>query len=356
MVIGPRFRYLYGVLPALAPLYKPMGKPLAGEWLAAHEEPGQSFGAWCAMPPVLARPPRRVLYIMPLGFAAAAPAVRAILDATTEFLAAFFQLPVVVLPEVSLDLIPAEARRLHPVSHHPQLLSSHILQAVMAPRLPPDAAAMLCLTSQDLFPRPGWNFVFGQALLRKRVGVWSIYRNGDPAADFRRVLWRTLKTAAHETCHMFSIRHCTAYECLMSGANSQDERERRPLEPCPADTAKLLRATCVLDPRPRYAQLLAFAERHGFEREATLYRASLAALEPVMVEAAVAAAAEGAAAPRGSGGGGGGGRGGRGGGGRGGGGGGVRGGRGGRGGGRGGRIVEVGVPVFGGGLLGAFGL
>jgi len=301
--IGPRFQYLSGVPVALEPLYMRMGKPAPGDWLANHDEPGQTLAQWCAMPPVLARPPRRLLYLLPMGFADAAPPMRAILAATTEFLTAFFQLPVIMLPEVPASLVPDAARRPHPVTRHLQLQTTYILNDIMVPRLPDDAAAMLCLTAHDLFPRPGWNFVFGQALLRKRVGVWSVYRNGDPGVEFGRVLWRTLKTAAHETCHMFSIRHCTAYECLMSGANSDAERERRPLEPCPVDTAKLLRATCVMDPRPRYAQLLQFAIKYGFEREAALYRASLAALEPVVTTALLAAAAGGGGGRGGGGGG-----------------------------------------------------
>ena len=35
----------------------------------------------------------------------------------------------------------------------------------------------------------------------------------------------------HETGHMFSMRHCTKYECLMSGTNHMGETDRRPLEP-----------------------------------------------------------------------------------------------------------------------------
>ena len=39
---------------------------------------------------------------------------------------------------------------------------------------------MLAITAFDLWPGPGWNFVFGQASLTERVGVWSMARNGDP--------------------------------------------------------------------------------------------------------------------------------------------------------------------------------
>ena len=48
------------------------------------------------------------------------------------------------------------------------------------PRRPEDAVAVLGLTTSDLWPGEGWNFVFGQASLRDRIGVWSLYRFGDP--------------------------------------------------------------------------------------------------------------------------------------------------------------------------------
>ena len=55
--------------------------------------------------------------------------------------------------------------------------------ALMARRTPGDAA-VLGITALDLWPGPGWNFVFGQVSLRERVGVWSMARNGDPDESF----------------------------------------------------------------------------------------------------------------------------------------------------------------------------
>ena len=52
-------------------------------------------------------------------------------------------------------------------------------------------------------------------------------------------LKRTLKVAAHETGHMFSMRHCTKFECVMSGTNHLAETDRRPIDACPECTAKI---------------------------------------------------------------------------------------------------------------------
>src|SRR5207302_2667502 len=108
---------------------------------------------------------------------------------------------------------------------------------------PDDALAYLALTASDLWPGEGWNFVFGQANLRQRLGVWSLYRNGDPGADaasYRRCLRRTLATATHEMGHVLTLKHCTAFSCLMNGSNHQEERDSRPLHPCPVCQHKLL--------------------------------------------------------------------------------------------------------------------
>jgi len=54
----------------------------------------------------------------------------------------------------------------------------------------------IAFTASDLWPGPGWNFVFGLASLRERVGVWSIHRFGNPSkgqAAFTQTLLRTLQ-------------------------------------------------------------------------------------------------------------------------------------------------------------------
>jgi archaemetzincin len=156
-----------------------------------------------------------------------------------------------------------------------------VLNSVLRPRLPANACAYIALTTSDLWPGEGWNFVFGQASLRQRVGVWSIARNGDPHADdaaFRLCLLRTLKTASHETGHMFSMAHCTFYECNMCGSNNRGEADRHPLTLCPHCLAKLCHATGA-DPLRRFQELIAFARREGLKPEQEFYEKSLAALQ-----------------------------------------------------------------------------
>jgi archaemetzincin len=152
---------------------------------------------------------------------------------------------------------------------------------VLRPKLPPDAAALIGFTSSDLFPDETLNFVFGQASLSERVGVWSLYRLGRPEANadsFKLVLLRTLKIAAHETGHMFSLAHCTKYECVMNGTNSLNESDRRPLDACAECMAKLCWAAGA-DPRERYARLAAFCAEHDLPYERRFFEDAARALK-----------------------------------------------------------------------------
>ena len=156
-----------------------------------------------------------------------------------------------------------------------------MLDEVLKPRLPKNAVALIAFTNADLWPGEGWNYVFGQASLGDRVGVWSINRYGNPASDdeaFRRCLLRTLKTATHETGHMFSMAHCTLYQCNMCGSNHLPEADRRPLELCPHCLAKLCYATGA-DPLKRFQGLIAFFKAHGLKAEQEFCEKSLAAMK-----------------------------------------------------------------------------
>jgi archaemetzincin len=273
---------LKGVMKRLEPLHTRPVAPRPGDWLAEHDEPGQSFDDYLAAKPVVPDAPggqRRTLYVQPLG--ALSTKERTIVELSADYLERVFGLPVTMAQELPLSLVPPSARRVHPEWRSRQILTSYVLESILKPRLPDDAAAYISFTASDLWPGEGWNFVFGQASLTDRVGVWSMHRHGDPSASqesFRLALMRTLKVAVHETGHMFSMRHCTAYECVMAGSNNLEESDRHPLWLCPECFAKLAWAA-RLDPIARYQSLLAFSEQHGLRVEAELYRRSLAALE-----------------------------------------------------------------------------
>jgi archaemetzincin len=256
-------------------LADPLPPPRPGDWLAEHPEPGQTFAEYLDARPVRKSDKLRTIYLCLVG--EFTEAQRRILDLTQDYLAVFFDCPVKVNRQLPLDSIPARARRIHPSWGDPQVLTGYILHEVLEPERPADALAYLALTASDLWPGRGWNFVFGEASLRQRIGVWSIYRNGDPATDFLLCLRRTLTTASHETGHILGMAHCTAYSCLMNGSNHQEEKDRRPMHLCPVCLRKLC-WNLQVEPLPYLMNLMAFYEQNGLDPESRLYERAIAAL------------------------------------------------------------------------------
>ncbi len=160
------------------------------------------------------------------------------------------------------------------------MLTGYVLHELLEPGRPADALAYVALTATDLWPGPGWNFVFGEANLRGRTGVWSLYRNGDPSqgeAAFHLALRRTLGTASHELGHILTMQHCTAFQCLMNGSNHQQERDQRPLHLCPVCLRKLC-WNLQVEPIPYLTKLKTFCQTHDLGAEARWYEKAVAAL------------------------------------------------------------------------------
>jgi archaemetzincin len=249
----------------LRPLADPLPSPRPGDWLAEHEEPGQTFAEYLDARPVRRSDKLHTIYLCLVGDFSEAQ--RRILALTQDYLALFFDCPVKVNLQIALASIPARARRTHLSWGDPQVLTGYVLHEVLEPERPADALAYLALTASDLWPGEGWNFVFGEANLRQRTGVWSIYRSGDLSegeATFRLCLRRTLGTASHELCHVLTMKHCTAFRCLLNGSNHQEERDARPLHLCPVCLRKLCWNLRV-EPVPYLKELEAFCRRNDLE-------------------------------------------------------------------------------------------
>lgn len=270
---------------ALIPLHK---KKTPGSWMGGpgRGERRQSFEGYVRANPPRSTAARTTLYLVLLGEFDAER--RKVVDLCAEYMSIYFGLPVKFAEPLSLTLVPDTARRIHPSWGMPQIHAGYVLNDLLKPRVPDDAVALIAFTASDLYPREDWNFVFGMASLRERVGVWSIYRYGDPAAgaaEFTFCLKRTIKVGTHETGHMLGILHCVAYECNMNGSNSLPESDASPLALCPECARKLWWA-CGCDPVERFRRLEEFCRQHGMPGEANFFRASREKIEPVFGKAA----------------------------------------------------------------------
>src|SRR5438034_7168948 len=222
---------LVKAMKAVEPFFEPMRPAGPNDWLASFNEPGQTFEQYINSNPTMPTNDRKKIYVLPLGTFDSQQSK--IIDITAGYLAAFYGLPLEMLsPKKIHRPLRIKDSRTNPNSHVEQVRTGFILDDILQPILPADASALIAFTNEDLFPDESMNYVFGQASLENRSAVWSLYRLDDNA-NFNTFLRRTIKNAAHETGHMFSMLHCTKYECVMSGSNHMAETDGHPIDACP---------------------------------------------------------------------------------------------------------------------------
>jgi len=263
--------------------FDPLPPPGPGDWLAEHPEPGQTFEQFLRARPRRPDAPRKKLYLLPLGEFPRDRSPR--LDLLREFAAAFFSLEVALLPVLDLKAAAIDGRR-NPRTGQFQLDARGVLRLLSRP-LPADAFALLGITMVDLYPDPTWNFVFGLASPADRVGVFSFARYdpgfyGETVSEnaSNLLLRRSCKVLAHEIGHMFGLKHCVFFNCLMNGSNHLAESDARPLHLCPVDLRKLQHGV-GFDPEARYRRLLEFSSNVGFDEQSTWLEKRLRYLEGI---------------------------------------------------------------------------
>jgi len=93
----------------LRPLAGPLPPPRPGDWLAEHDEPGQTFEEYQDARPVRKSDKLHTIYLCLVGDFSEAQ--RSILDLAQDYLSLFFDCPVKVQRQVALASIPPRARR-----------------------------------------------------------------------------------------------------------------------------------------------------------------------------------------------------------------------------------------------------
>lgn len=250
--------------------------PRPGEWLHDHPETGQTFEEYLRSGPTAPTAKRRTLVVQPLGELGESSAK--IVTLVASYLEAHFGLPVRLAERAPLPAPPHGARRT--TERGEQLLTRWLLDDVLRQRVTEDASSVLGFLATDLWPGAGWNYVFGEASLTERVGVWSLARFGDPDAGpiaFQSALSRAMKTGVHEAGHAFSLPHCTRYRCVQAGVNSLEESDVAPLWPCAECLPKIAWVTST-DPRERLERTRDFCARHRFADEAAFLERARAAI------------------------------------------------------------------------------
>jgi archaemetzincin len=259
--------------------FEPIPEPGPGDWLSVARERGQTFEQFTRAASNRPTEAAQHIYLRPVGDFP--PRHRELLRHLQEFGSEFFVRDLRLLPPVPVEGGRIATRR-NRFTDVVQLKTRDILPA-LAESIPPDAWCVLGVTAYDLYPHDTWSFVFGEALLGERVGVFSVARYdpefyGKPVEDPLLLVRRSCKVLAHEACHMIGMRHCVFFNCLMNGSNHLAESDRRPLHLCPVDLRKLQWILGV-DVTERYRRLLAFWREAGVDDEAAWIERRLESIE-----------------------------------------------------------------------------
>ena len=80
--------------------------------------------------------------------------------------------------------------------------------------------------------------------------------------------------------HLFGIKHCVYYDCLMNGSNCEEENKKKPQMLCPICLRKF-QLNVPFDIKTRYQNLIAVCKKMGghFLKDAKRYEELLACCE-----------------------------------------------------------------------------
>ena len=200
----------------------------------------------------------------------------------------------------SIDFEKGVKKRIDDFTTQPQyLVSSVIAQLKRMQRKRHNRRELLCVgvTMMDIYPGPGWNFVYGSASMDEGLGIYSFARLDPsffeltpgvqvrPLTDIERtlILRRAVGTYVHEVIHLFGLEHCIYYSCLMNGANNEKEMDAPLLYLCPICLRKMHLSFKRFDFNviKMYEDLFNLSRRVGFQLEERWYEQRLALLSNV---------------------------------------------------------------------------
>ncbi len=235
-------------LNIITPMFEPIPAPEETDWLAENDEDGQTYEGYLSQQFNNVNEKRKVIYIQPIE----KKIDKSFLDKLKQFTEAYYYgLEVRIRKVIDLDQLKVDSR-INDSHGKIQVNASQILQKLET-KLPADAYCMIAVCLTDLYHREDWNFVFGVASLKKRIGVFSFFRYFDPD-DESLTFWRSCKVMVHEIGHMFHIRHCVYFNCIMNGSNTLEENDKKPMEMCPVCIRKL-QHNITFEMVDRYKQL-----------------------------------------------------------------------------------------------------
>ncbi|CAF3243453.1 unnamed protein product [Rotaria sp. Silwood2] len=267
--------------------FQPVPKPKSSDWLANHAEQGQTMKSFeRTMSKAIPHATFKTIYIQSIGsfnHPRAAP-----LDIIIQFACVFFSgCDVELLPTIDFSKDMKSRNNYGTIQYRTDGFYNCLSQTRHKRNT---RRELLCVavTMADIYPDEDWNFVYGQAHPIDGLGVYSFARLDPlflespktllttPLTDEHRIIMlrRCVKILLHELGHLFGLKHCIYYVCLMNGANHEREMDRQPLYLCPVCLRKLY-STFNFNVRTIYEKFINLCETYGLEEERIWYQKRL---------------------------------------------------------------------------------
>ena len=138
---------------AIIPLFKPIPKPGSSDWLANHNEEGQTFDDYKMYPKNMVDKKRHTIYLQPLEEQIDEDFVETLRKFTESF---YYGMNVKVNPWTDVKKLGVASRK-NSYTGRLQYNASQILRA-LEKKLPSDAYCLIGVCLTDLYPRDDWNF------------------------------------------------------------------------------------------------------------------------------------------------------------------------------------------------------
>jgi len=270
------------IINSITPVFAPMPKPGLDDWLSEHNEKGQSLDSYKKGNFNKKTKSRHTIYIQPLEKSIDEKLLTTLVRFTEVF---YLGLDVKLRTALDVDKLGYVGSRMN--SGNKQYHAGNLLK-FLENRLPEDAYCLIGVMMTDLYPRDSWNYVFGLASLKNRTGVFSFARYDEnffldkpvKTINTDMIRYRACKVMVHEIGHMFGLKHCIDFHCLMNGSNHLEEATKKPMEMCPVCVGKL-QHNMKFDLRERYAGLDKFCRNEGgeFAKNGVIYSRCLEVFE-----------------------------------------------------------------------------
>ena len=237
-------------------IYSPMPMPGPGDWLRTRNERGQTYKSFSRRS--FRHGPHghcKTLEVIPIGTftETEAPAMSDL----KEFMEAYYY---GVTVRFTKPVRISDVAKTGGLTEDDQLLCPDAMDFLRKRRKPRDVFAQIAITMTDITPGEGWNFVYGLASMSDGVGIFSFARYGNGVA----LLKKSCKTMAHEVGHIFGLKHCIYYHCILNGNNGN---EYAPMHCCPVCLRKLHDGCDNFNIIERYKALGKFYERNEWNKE-----------------------------------------------------------------------------------------